>query len=240
MGNTIGVIIPEGNEVVARDFATIAPETAFEFTSFHVDQPEPGTAGGFLQILGATRKAIRDAVVAAQASQPDALIMATSAETFWSGVEGNAEFEERLAELTDLNVTTGASACHAALVALSAKRIALLTPYPANAEREARSFFDEAGFDVARVIDLQRRDRSAVAAVTREELLSALQGIDGDDLDAIVQVGTNLGCVEHRATIETAIKAPLLAMNEVTVWHALRGIGVETQLANHGPLFQEH
>ena len=106
--------------------------------------------------------------------------------------------------------------------------------------RRYRRLYLEAGFEVVAVHDLQRRDRAAVAAVTANELLAGLRAIDSEEIDAIVQVGTNLPCAEHRALIEAEITAPVLAINEVALWHALRGVGDHSTAADHGPLLRGH
>ncbi len=253
MTTTFAVVFPETNTVVARDYAALAPvAVAFAYTPFSVVQPEAGVAGGFLQLLANTRNAIRDAAVTATGGTPsrgsddspngipDALILATSAETFWGGVAGNAEFEARLRELTEVPITTGASACDAALRTLDARRIALVTPYQPSAERETRLFFEEAGYEVARVHDLRCANPQAIAAVTLEEMTAALRAVDGDDIDAIVQVGANLDAAQHTEHFESAFAKPFLAINTVTLWHALRSSGLTNRRADAGALFREH
>ena len=231
------VVLPQANTTVERDFSQLAAASLhFTFLRFAAVTPEPGIPGGFLQLLGNTRKAIRDAATTAVASTPDGLIVATSAETFWAGVAGNAEFESRLSELTDINITTGASACDAALIELQATKIALLTPSPVNAERETRTFFDEAGYEVVRVHDLRCRDAASIAAITYAQLEIAMKELAGDDIDAVVQVGTNLDVVPHLETLEAAIGTPIVAINAASIWHAARSAGVADQLAPTGVL----
>ncbi len=231
------VVLPAANSAVERDFARLGAESMhFDFHRFAADIPEPGIPGGFLQLLGNTRKAVREAVRRAAESKPDGLIIATSAETFWGGVAGNAEFESRLSELTDVNITTGASACDAALIHLQAAKIALLTPYPVNAERETRTFFDEAGYDVVRVHDLRCRDAESIAEITDTQLLDAIQILAGDDIDAIVQVGTNLNVVSHIESLEESAQVPIVAINAASLWHAARSAGITHQLTTTGML----
>ena len=231
------VVVPHANDATARDFAQLGSASMhFNFHTFAAVTPEPGIPGGFLQLLGSTRKAIRDAVHTAIENKPDGLIIATSAETFWGGVAGNAEFESRLSELTDINITTGASACDAALIELQATKIALLTPYPVNAERETRTFFDEAGYEVVRVHDLRCRDAASIAAITHDQLTEAMKQLGGDDIDAVVQVGTNLNVVPHLEALEAAVGVPIFAINAASLWHAARSAGVSDQLATTGRL----
>ena len=52
----------------------------------------------------------------------------------------------------------------------------------------------------------------------REKLIE----LNGSDVDAIVQVGTNLSMVRLAAAAETWLGKPVIAINTATYWHALR------------------
>jgi maleate cis-trans isomerase len=55
--------------------------------------------------------------------------------------------------------------------------------------------------------------------------VAALRELDGDDIDALVQVGTNLAAIELCAEAEQWFGKPVLAINAVTYWDALRRSG---------------
>ena len=63
--------------------------------------------------------------------------------------------------------------------------------------------------------------------------------IDGDDVDAIVQCGTNLSTVDVFPTLEHMLEKPLIPINVATVWHALRACGVEDKVTGKGRLLEE-
>jgi maleate isomerase len=92
-------------------------------------------------------------------------------------------------------VSTGASACRAALEALGTRRIAAFSPYQPVADRQVKRFFEEAGFEVVRVTGLRCKSATAIADVGEEELRGVLRDLDGPDVEAIVQAGTNLSMV---------------------------------------------
>ena len=54
---------------------------------------------------------------------------------------------------------------------------------------------------------------------------------DGDDVDAIVQVGTNLSMVRLAAAAELWLGKPVIAINTATYWHALRQNGIKDKIA---------
>jgi maleate isomerase len=67
-----------------------------------------------------------------------------------------------------------------------------------------------------------------------------LQKLDGDDVDAIVQVGTNLSMIRLAAAAELFLGKPVIAINTATYWHALRTCGIQDRMAGYGSLLEFH
>ncbi len=92
-----------------------------------------------------------------------------------------------------------------------------------------------------RDIYLECKSWTAIAEVTpdtlREKLL-ILHG-DGRDVDAIVQVGTNLSMVRLAAAAELWLGKPVIAINTATYWHALRQSGIPDKIAGLGRLLED-
>jgi maleate isomerase len=63
--------------------------------------------------------------------------------------------------------------------------------------------------------------------------------LDGDDVDAIVQVGTNLSMVDLAAEYEAKLGKPVIAINTATYWHALRAQGITDKIEGMGRLLAE-
>ena len=64
--------------------------------------------------------------------------------------------------------------------------------------------------------------------------------MDGDDVDLILQAGTNLYFVELAAKLERELGKPVLAINALTFWHALRSNGISDRIIGFGRLLEEH
>jgi maleate isomerase len=80
---------------------------------------------------------------------------------------------------------------------------------------------------------------TAIAAVPTDVLRKELIALDGDDVDAIVQVGTNLSMVRLAAAAELWLGKPVIAINTATYWHALRQNGIADKIAGFGRLLEE-
>lgn len=236
-----GVVVPSTNTVVEHDYWRAGVEgVAFRAGSMHIPNPVMADDGDFeallLQIRGSIDTAVRDVLTA----EPDRMVMGMSAETFWGGVEGNAAFEQRLRERTGLPVTTGASACREALRVLGVRRISVFSPYQPIADREVGRFFTEAGFDVAAITGLRCPTAMDIARVDERRVREVVAELDGPDVEAIVQVGTNLSFVGPADALEAELGKPVIAINAATLWHALREHGLEDRVEGAGSLLRDH
>jgi maleate isomerase len=104
---------------------------------------------------------------------------------------------------------------------------------------EVARYFADMGFDVVRDICLRCRSWVGIAEVTTATLREKLRELDGDDIDAIVQVGTNLSMVRLAAAAEMWLGKPVIAINTATYWHALRANGVHDKIEGLGRLLEE-
>lgn len=167
------------------------------------------------------------------------LMLGMSAETFWGGMEGNIAFERDIQDqIGDLGLTTGAAACRDALKLFGTKRISVITPYPPVGDDNVRRFFDEIGFEVKHIAGLNRPSATAIAETTVKQVIDAVKAIDGDDVDAIIQCGTNLSTVDLFPTLEHWLEKPLIPINVATVWHALRAAGIQDRVIGRGWLME--
>jgi maleate isomerase len=125
------------------------------------------------------------------------------------------------------------------LDAFGAKRIAILTPHQPRGDEMVRAYFAEAGYDVVRLIGLKCPSPTMIAHTTTDQLIRSLRELDGPDIDAIVQVGTNLPNLETAASAERWLAKPVLSINAVTYWDTLRRLGIEDRIYGYGRILEE-
>ncbi len=167
------------------------------------------------------------------------MVMGMSAETFWGGVEGNERFEQRVRDLSGLGVTTGATACRDALRGFGVERISILSPYQPVADENVTRFFEEAGFRVMGFKGLRCPTAPAIAQVPEAQLIEVLRELDGPEVEAIVQVGTNLSMLRLADEAERWLGKRVLAINAATRGHARRTHGFADTFAGYGSLMRE-
>jgi maleate isomerase len=180
-----------------------------------------------------------DAVRSVMTCKPDHLVMGMSAVTFFDGAKGADRFVKEVEDLSGLKISVGSHACTAALNAHGGvKRLAVLSPYWPAMNTEVARYFGDMGFSVVRDIALKRTSWTAIAETTPAECVAAIKEIDGDDVDAIVQVGTNLSMVKLAAMAEMWLGKPVIAINTATYWHALRTRGITDKVEGCGTLLE--
>lgn len=234
------VIVPSTNTVVEHDLNAIRPHgITFHTGRMYISDPSLASDENFEALLRQIRASIATAVRDVLTCNPDYMVMGMSAETFWGGVEGNRSFVERVQNMSrSLGVSTGASACRDALNAFGARRIAVVSPYQPVTDKNVTQFFEECGFGVVRFTGLRCPSATAIAEVPETRLIEVLRDLDGPDVDAIVQVGTNLSMLRLADEAERWLEKPVLAINAATLWHSLRVNGFTDQFQGFGSLLR--
>src|ERR1700754_2673675 len=178
-----------------------------------------------------------DAVRSVMTSEPDYLVMGMSAVTFYGGAKGADEFQQKVEQTAGVKISIGSHSCTAALKAYGGiKRVAFISPYYPVANQQVAKYFTDSGFEVVRDIYLQCKSWTAIAEVPTDVLREKLIELNGNgrDVDAIVQVGTNLSMVRLAAAAEMWLGKPVIAINTATYWHALRANGIDDKLQGVG------
>ncbi len=62
---------------------------------------------------------------------------------------------------------------------------------------------------------------------------------DENKLDAVVQCGTNMSLIDVSEKLEAVVEIPILGINAVTFWYALRENGFVGALVGAGRLLRE-
>jgi len=247
MGDSLGwrqkfaVLVPSTNTSVQPEFDAMRPPGVTNHISrIRIPNMPLKDDADFQKLIAVIMAAQDEAVDAVMSCEPDRLVLGISAETFWDGLKASRDLKKHLQERTGLPVSMGSEACAAAFDALGMRRIAVVTPYQAVGDRNVVRFFEESGYEVRRIKGLKCESPVKIAHVTETELRDALIEVDGDAIDGIIQVGTNLAMARLAASAETWLKRPVVAINTAIYWHALREAGITDKMAGFGTLLEKH
>jgi maleate isomerase len=237
-----GVIAPSTNTIVQPEFDAMRPRgVTNHFGRIHLPNDPLRDDGDFTKLIETVRGELMAAVDRVMTCEPDHLIMGMSSETFWDGLEGSERLRERVEARAGVKVTMGSDASRQALRQYGdIKRIGVVTPYMPVADTQVRRFFADCGFDVLRLKGLRCAGPVLIAHVTERELREAICEVDGPEVEAIVQVGTNLAMARLAAIAEFWLDKPVLAINTATYWWALRRNGISDKIDRYGSLLLDH
>jgi maleate isomerase len=236
-----GVLGPSTNTIVQPDFEMMRPVgVTNHYSRIFTPNAQAVSNETFMAGTELIGRNVLDAVRSVMTCAPDYLVMGMSAITFYGGAEGADAFQHKIERESGLGVSIGSHSCTAALKAYGGiRRIAFLSPYYPVANEQVARYFSDSGFAVVRDVYLACPSWTAIAEVTPDALRKELTALDGNDIDAIIQVGTNLSMVRLAADAELWLGKPVIAINTATYWHALRQNGITDKMQGFGRLLEE-
>lgn len=134
------------------------------------------------------------------------------------------------------NPTTAAKL---ALARLNAHRIALLTPYSRDVADQLSESFAREGYQIAGTSSFDEDIEARVARIAPRSIFDAAVSLaESTAPEAIFISCTNLRCAKVIAELEQRLDIPVLASNQVLLWHMLMLCGVARQGIAPDRLFQ--
>ncbi len=236
-----GVLGPSTNTIVQPDFDDMrVPGVTNHYSRIVVDDAQAISDETFMAGTLEISRNTLDAVRGVLTCNPDYLVMGMSAVTFYGGAKGAEEWRGNIEAESGLQLCTGSQSLIEAFNAYGGiKKIAVLSPYFPSANAHVAHFMADHGVEVVRDTCLQCPSWTAIAQETTPTLRDELKKLDGDDVDALVQVGTNLSMTRLAAAAELYLGKPVIAINTATYWNALRQNGIEDKVYGFGRLLEE-
>ncbi len=190
------------------------------------------------QFLGGLQAAVDTALLA----EPQYLIMGMSLEHIIRGLDGIRASMADIESYCDLAWATWHDAIKAALDCHNAKRIGIVTPFDRIGNESAIQMFEDMGFVVVSSVGFSCANALHIAHVpdwAKEKAIMELLATDVNRLDAVVQCGTNMSMINVAERLEPVIGIPILGINAVIFWYALRENGFGSALRGAGRLLRD-
>lgn len=176
-------------------------------------------------------------------AQPEYMIMGMSLEHIVGGLEAIRAPMAVVEAASGLGWAASHEAMPAALKRFGAQRIGLLTPFDRTGNRFATQMFSELGFEVVASVGFSCANALHIAHIpdaVKERAILKYLATEENRLDAIVQCGTNMSLIDVTERLEPVLGIPILGINAVLFWYALRENGFDAPLVGAGRLFREH
>ncbi|MFE7773075.1 decarboxylase [Streptomyces sp. NPDC057445] len=174
--------------------------------------------------LVSEHETLGDAVRALSVSEPEVIAYACTSGSFVGGLAGERAMCEAMTRAGEVASLTTSGALLEALEELGARRIALVTPYTESVTGALEEYLGEAGVAVTgrAFLGLTRHiwkvPYRSVVDMARQAVVGAA--------DALFISCTNLPTYDAIPQLEAELRMPVISANQVTMWAALRRIGV--------------
>jgi maleate isomerase len=188
--------------------------------------------------LGGLKAAVDTALLAG----PEYMIMGMSLEHIVGGLDAIQAPLLEIEAYSGLSWASSHEAFSAALRKFGARRIGLLSPFDKTGNEHAARMFTELGFEVVASAGFSCANALHIAHLpdwAKERAILELLATDENKLDAIVQCGTNMSLLDVTENLEPVIGIPILGVNAVLFWYAMRENGFSDALFGGGRLMRE-
>ena len=169
-------------------------------------------------------------------AEVDTIVFACTTGSLVHGPGWDRELIDRIERASGKPATTTTTAVLAALRAIGASALAVVTPYIDDLNRIERWFLEESGFRVTGIAGLDCATDAQIGRLTPEDAVALVQRIDTPEADAIFISCTNFHCLPAVAALEDRHGKPVVASNLAGASAALRGIGIDDAIPGYGRL----
>lgn len=168
---------------------------------------------------------------------PDIVVVGNSIEMHdWSAERQDRHRAILQAAIGETPIVLAPDATVAALRAIGARRISMLSPMQEHASASARAYYEAMGFEVAANHCLGVQRSEDIIKVTDDAIVRAFEEMDRPDIDTLLHVGAALSVLPLVDALEKRHGKPIVSVNAASYWMALRKLGVADRIEGFGRL----
>lgn len=234
-----GLIIPSKNTVCETEMHRLVPPGITINTARAVRKGPAvwGTDDAMKKMARAIRDAEPDAIRAVMTCEPDYILMGEGGFSFPK--EELEAYDRKYEEISGLRVASSARAFLRALDVMKAKKVAVLTPRLPDSGVVSGGLWEACGYEVAGAKGMGCTSIHDIAALTEEALRDALMELGQTDADVIMATGSEIALAHMVDEAEEWVGKPVLHLNTVLVWYALRDSGFDDRPIGLGTLMRD-
>lgn len=225
-GGLIGIGTPQANPTVEAELAILLPRDCVIVTT-RLTSPLPDSAGRLVEYI----EHLPHTLASYDTLRPDVFGFACTGSSYLVGTEREAALVSAAAQAWGRPIVTACRAIEWALSRINARRIALVSPYPADLEAAALAWWLAAGFDIAAVehVDTGQSDTRGIYALDGDAARGAIARADVTGVDAILVSGTGMPSL---AAIADTTSGPLVLSSNLALAGRLLDLASPRRMPN--------
>lgn len=230
----IGVLLPPANVTCEREYpAAVPPGYSVHFT--RLVRPEAHLSASSLVKM---KDSAEEAAERLCAMGPVAIAYACTSGSFLSGPDAHGDIAERIRNRTSVPAVTTASAVLAAMNAVGARNVGVVTPYPMDITASTTAFLEAHGMRVAAVDTYNYHASRDIPNITPESIAQRVTALREahPDVDAVFVSCTNVATFPVIESLEKKLGVPVVTSNSATLWAVMHLAGYTQPLSGLGAL----
>lgn len=224
----VAALTPQANTTVEPEFSILWP-AGVAMINGRLISPKATIEARLVDYFDQIEEAVRQF-----ANAPiDAIAIACTGASYLAGAARERDMLGRLAARAGVPAFTAAIAVVDALNALEARRIGLVSPYPASLTAACIPYWQAQGFTVAALAEAKTDAGQfhPIYAMPASGASVALDTLAGKDLDAIVMLGTGMPTLQPILDRPRVGRAPVMSCMLCLAWRAVTAIDRATPSA---------
>lgn len=229
----LGLLVPSSNSTQEPEFVQMLPSSvSLHVARLGLQRVDPESTLNIVAELEKEGRKLADAAV-------DIVVLAATAPSTRMGKGYDAQLVRRLEEATGKPATTAATAMLDAFSALGVGRVALAAPWSEQTNKVVAAFLEAHGIETVSQVAMGVVNNNEIGRLHPDTALDHGRRADRENADAVFLACGNWWTASIVDRLEQAVRKPVLTTNNVTIWHALRKIGVRTGVPGFGSLLQD-